>query len=126
MNSVLPAGCGGPRSPRWPVLMGRLQVPAEAELVIEGFAEPEHYPLMEGPFGNHTGQYDPAGPAVPALPWTRITRRHNPIIPATVVGPPPQEDCWMMLGWERLLAALLPRIGAGGAGYQDTTALGLP
>lgn len=87
---------------------GPLWVPAEAELVIEGFAEPDR-PLTEGPFGNHTGRYDPAGPAV-RVTVTRITRRESPLIPATVVGPPPQEDCWMMLGWERLLAALLPRL----------------
>lgn len=90
---------------------GPLQVPAEAELVIEGFAEPD-MPLWEGPFGNHTGRYDPASPAA-RVTITRITRRHNAIIPATVVGPPPQEDCWMMLGWERLLAALLPQLVPG-------------
>jgi len=90
---------------------GPLQVPAEAELVIEGFAEPD-MSLVEGPFGNHTGQYDPAGPAA-RVTITRINRRRKPIIPATVVGPPPQEDCWMMLGWERLLAALLPRLVPG-------------
>lgn len=89
-------------------LQGPLQVPAEAELVIEGFAEPDQ-PLIEGPFGNHTGRYDPAGPAA-RVTVVRITRREAPMVPATVVGPPPQEDCWMMLGWERLLAALLPRL----------------
>ncbi len=87
---------------------GPLQVPAEADVVIEGFAEPDK-PLIEGPFGNHTGQYDPAGNAA-RITVTRITRRERPVIPATVVGPPPQEDCWMMRGWERLLAALLPRL----------------
>lgn len=90
---------------------GPLQVPAEAELVIEGFAEPD-MPLVEGPFGNHTGQYDPAGPAA-RITVTRITRRGMPLIPSTVVGPPPQEDCWMMLGWERLMAVLLPRLVPG-------------
>jgi 4-hydroxy-3-polyprenylbenzoate decarboxylase len=89
-------------------LHGPLRVPAEAELVIEGFAEPDQ-PLIEGPFGNHTGRYDPAGPAA-RITVVRITRREAPLIPATLVGPPPQEDCWMMLGWERLLAALLPRM----------------
>lgn len=88
-----------------------LEVPAEAELVIEGFAEPDK-PLIEGPFGNHTGRYDPAGSAA-RITVTRITRRNAPIIPVTVVGPPPQEDCWMMLGWERLLAAILPRLISG-------------
>jgi len=90
---------------------GPLQVPAEAELIIEGFAEPDS-PLIEGPFGNHTGRYDPAGLAA-RVTVTRITRRSNLIIPSTVVGPPPQEDCWMMLGWERLLAALLPKLVSG-------------
>lgn len=90
---------------------GPLRVPAEAELVIEGFAEPD-LPLIEGPFGNHTGRYDPAGPTV-RVTVTRITRRQEPVIPVTVVGPPPQEDCWMMLGWERLLAALLRHLVPG-------------
>lgn len=91
---------------------GPLQVPAESEFVIEGFAEPDQY-LIEGPFGNHTGRYDPAGPAV-KVTITRITRRNDPILPVTVVGPPPQEDCWMMLGWERLLAAFLRKMVPGG------------
>lgn len=90
---------------------GPLQVPAEAELIIEGFAEPDK-PLIEGPFGNHTGRYDPAGPAA-RVTVTRITRRNAPVITATIVGPPPQEDCWMMMGWERLLAAILPRLIPG-------------
>jgi 4-hydroxy-3-polyprenylbenzoate decarboxylase len=90
---------------------GPVQVPAEAEIVIEGFAEPGH-PITEGPFGNHTGQYDPGGPAA-RITVTRITRRIAPIIPITVVGPPPQEDCWMMIGWERMLAAILPRLVPG-------------
>ncbi len=94
-----------------------LMVPAEAEIVIEGFAEPDTT-LMEGPFGNHTGLYDPAGPAA-KITVTRITHRKSPIIPATVVGPPPQEDCWMMLAWERLLAAMLPVLVPG---VRDMTA----
>ncbi len=80
-------------------------VPAEAELVIEGFADPLNS-LIEGPFGNHTGRYDPPGTAA-KITVTRITRRKYPVIPTTVVGSPPQEDCWMMLGWERLLSSLL-------------------
>ena len=95
-----------------------LAVPAGAELVLEGFAEPDQQ-LMEGPFGNHTGGYDPAGVAA-KVTITRITRRRNPLLPITVVGPPPQEDCWMMLGWERLLAALLPRLVPG------VVAIGMP
>lgn len=90
---------------------GLLRVPAEAELVLEGYAEPDQQ-LVEGPFGNHTGCYDPAGLAA-RVTITRITSRKQPILPITVVGPAPQEDNWMMLGWECLLAALLPRLVPG-------------
>ncbi|NJD36759.1 MAG: UbiD family decarboxylase [Geobacter sp.] len=90
---------------------GPLQVPADAELVLEGFAEPDET-LLEGPFGNHTGRYAAVGSAA-RVTITRITRRNAPIIPITVVGPPPQEDCWMMLGWERLLAALVRQLVPG-------------
>lgn len=116
----LPAGLDELRFAGWlqgqPVsvttcLHSPLQVPADAELVLEGFAEPDET-LPEGPFGNHTGRYAAAGQAV-KVTITRITRRVSPIIPITVVGPPPQEDCWMMLGWERLLAALVRRLIPG-------------
>jgi len=88
-----------------------LSVPAEAEIVLEGFAEPDEQ-LMEGPFGNHTGFYDSAGWAA-KVRITRIFKRKNAVLPLTLVGPPPQEDCWMMLGWERILAAFLPKLVPG-------------
>jgi 4-hydroxy-3-polyprenylbenzoate decarboxylase len=64
---------------------------------------------VEGPFGNHTGSYSPAGPAS-LLRVTSISHRPKAIIPATVVGPPPMEDCWMAAAWERLLLAFLRKI----------------
>ncbi len=85
-----------------------LEIPAEAELIIEGFARPDQT-LLEGPFGNHTGQYDQAGTAAKVL-VERIYHKPQPVIPATIVGPPPQEDCWMMKGWERILAVLLRQL----------------
>jgi 4-hydroxy-3-polyprenylbenzoate decarboxylase len=80
-------------------------VPASAEIVIEGFVEPGET-VAEGPFGNHTGLYSPAGQAA-LMRITAISRQAGAIIPATVVGPPPMEDCWMAKSWERLLLAFL-------------------
>ncbi len=81
-----------------------LQVPAHAELVIEGFIEPGET-RSEGPFGNHTGSYD-RGEEVPLFRVSCITRRHEPVCQATVVGPPPMEDCWLAKAAERLLLPL--------------------
>jgi 4-hydroxy-3-polyprenylbenzoate decarboxylase len=85
-----------------------LQVPARAEVVIEGYVDPAET-VREGPFGNHTGAYSPAGPAA-LLRVTAISHRPGAVIPATVVGPPPMEDCWMAKAWERLLLAFLKKI----------------
>lgn len=85
-----------------------LQVPSTAELVIEGSVAPGET-VMEGPFGNHTGFYAPAGPAS-LMRISAISHRPDAIIPATVVGAPPMEDCWMAKAWERILLALLRRL----------------
>lgn len=85
-----------------------LQLPATAEVVIEGFVDPAET-VMEGPFGNHTGSYSPAGPAA-LLRLTSISLRPEAIIPATIVGPPPMEDCWMAKAWERLLLGFLHKL----------------
>ena len=86
----------------------QLHVPTGAEVVIEGFVEPGET-VMEGPFGNHTGFYSPAAPAA-LMRITAISHRHDAVIPATLVGPPPMEDCWMARAWERLLLAFLQRL----------------
>lgn len=88
-------------------LTSDLLVPASAEVVMEGYLEPGETAL-EGPFGNHTGFYAPARQA-PIFRVTALTRRRNPIIPATVVGPPPQEDCWLAKAAERLMLPWLQR-----------------
>lgn len=85
-----------------------LMVPLSAEVVIEGYVEPGDT-VIEGPFGNHTGFYSPAAPAA-LMRITAIRHREDAIIPATVVGPPPMEDCWMAIAWERLLLAFLRRL----------------
>ena len=84
-----------------------LNVPASSEVVIEGYVDPVET-VLEGPFGNHTGLYSPAGPAA-LMRVTAISHRPDAVIPATVVGPPPMEDCWMAKAWERLLPAFLQR-----------------
>jgi 4-hydroxy-3-polyprenylbenzoate decarboxylase len=85
-----------------------LHVPSGAEVVIEGYVDPDAH-VTEGPFGNHTGYYAPAAPAA-LVRVTAISHRRDAVIPATVVGPPPMEDCWMAQAWERLLAAFLNRL----------------
>lgn len=85
-----------------------LRVPTGAEVVIEGYVEPGDT-VIEGPFGNHTGFYSPAVPAA-LMRVTAISHRHDAVIPATVVGPPPMEDCWMAQAWERLLLAFLQKL----------------
>jgi 4-hydroxy-3-polyprenylbenzoate decarboxylase len=82
-----------------------LKVPAEAEMVIEGFLEPGET-CHGGAFGNHTGFYAKAGD-VPVMRVACITRRKGMIYPATVVGRPPMEDCFMAKATERLLLPII-------------------
>jgi len=82
-----------------------LEVPAQAEIVIEGYVDPNEH-LPEGPFGDHTGYYTPVEP-FPVFHVTAITRRKNPVYPTTIVGIPPQEDVWMGKATERLFLPLM-------------------
>lgn len=77
-----------------------LLVPGDADIVIEGEIAPGEQSI-EGPFGNHTGYYDPQGNA-PLLAVTRVTTRKNPIFPWTLVGSPPMEDIALAQVSERL------------------------
>ena len=82
-----------------------LEVPAQAEIVIEGYVDPNEH-LPEGPFGDHTGYYTPVEP-FPVFHITAITHRRDPIYPATIVGIPPAEDVWMGKATERLFLPLI-------------------
>ncbi|HEY5671306.1 MAG TPA: menaquinone biosynthesis decarboxylase [Anaerolineales bacterium] len=82
-----------------------LEVPAQAEIVIEGYVDPNEH-LPEGPFGDHTGYYTPVEP-FPVFHVTAITHRKDPIYPATIVGIPPMEDLWMGKATERLFLPLM-------------------
>ncbi len=82
-----------------------LEVPANAEIVIEGYVDPQEK-LMEGPFGDHTGFYTLAD-WYPAFHVTAITHRKNPIYPTTIVGKPPMEDYFLGKATERIFLPLL-------------------
>ena len=71
-----------------------LEVPANADFVIEGFIDPAEPLREEGPFGDHTGYYTLPEP-YPVLHITAITHRTKAIYPATVVGLPPMEDFYI-------------------------------
>jgi 4-hydroxy-3-polyprenylbenzoate decarboxylase len=85
-----------------------LEVPATAEIVIEGYADPRET-LLEGPFGDHTGFYSLSSP-YPAFRVTAITHRRSPIYPATIVGKPPMEDYYLGKATERIFLPLLRTI----------------
>ncbi|MDR2193438.1 MAG: menaquinone biosynthesis decarboxylase [Treponema sp.] len=88
--------------------MSDLLVPADAEFILEGYIDP-HEVRTEGPFGDHTGFYS-LEDEYPVFHLERITRRKNPVYPATVVGRPPKEDCWMAKATERLFLPLLKQL----------------
>ena len=71
-----------------------LQVPASADIVIEGYIDPKEPLRSEGPFGDHTGFYTLPEP-YPVFHVTAITHRNDAIYPATIVGIPPMEDFYM-------------------------------
>jgi 4-hydroxy-3-polyprenylbenzoate decarboxylase len=77
-----------------------LEVPASAEIVLEGYVELGEL-RSEGPFGDHTGFYTMAED-YPVFHLTCITHRKNPIYAATIVGKPPMEDAWMGKAVERI------------------------
>jgi len=83
-----------------------LLVPAEAEIVIEGYIDPAEQLVMEGPFGDHTGFYSLAD-YYPAVHVTAVTMRRSPVYPATIVGRPPMEDYYLGHATERIFLPLL-------------------
>ncbi len=77
-----------------------LEVPAQAEIVLEGYVELGEL-RAEGPFGDHTGFYTLTD-EYPVFHLTCITHRRDPIYAATIVGKPPMEDAWMGKAVERI------------------------
>lgn len=81
-----------------------LEVPADADIIIEGYVDPLDELIWEGPFGDHTGYYSLAD-WYPRFHITAITHKKNAVYPATIVGIPPQEDAWIGKATERLFLA---------------------
>jgi len=84
-----------------------LEVPAEAEIVLEGYVE-EGETRLEGPFGDHTGFYSRAK-NFPVFHVTCMTHRRNPVYVTTVVGRAPMEDCCMGKAIERIFLPMIQK-----------------
>jgi 4-hydroxy-3-polyprenylbenzoate decarboxylase len=82
-----------------------LEVPANAEIVLEGYVELGEL-RTEGPFGDHTGYYSLAD-QYPVFHVTCVTERKEPIYATTIVGPPPMEDFYMGRAIERIFLPLI-------------------
>lgn len=78
-----------------------IEVPADADFIIEGYVDPAEEMIWEGPFGDHTGYYS-LPDWYPRFHVTAITHRKDAVYPATIVGIPPQEDAWLGKATERI------------------------
>jgi 4-hydroxy-3-polyprenylbenzoate decarboxylase len=83
-----------------------IDVPANTDIVIEGYVDPLEPLRREGPFGDHTGFYSLADD-YPVFHVTCITHRKNPLYPTTIVGRPPMEDVYLGKATERLFLPLI-------------------
>ena len=95
-------------------ITNELYVPNDADIIIEGYVDPNDELILEGPFGDHTGYYSLAD-MYPKFHITCITHKKNAVYPSTIVGIPPQEDAWIGKATERIFLApikmtLLPEI----------------
>lgn len=82
-----------------------LVVPAKAEMIIEGRIMPGDI-CQEGPFGNHTGCYVTRSDC-PVMQLTGVSYRKRPVLPMTVVGPPPSENIYLGIANQSLIRAML-------------------
>ncbi|MFQ5797286.1 MAG: menaquinone biosynthesis decarboxylase [Bacteroidota bacterium] len=96
------------RGKRIPMTRGQfisIDVPANAEFVLEGIVPPKER-RMEGPYGDHFGHYSHAA-RFPVFHLKGITRRKSPIYPATIVGKPPMEDKYLGDATQQILGPLI-------------------
>ena len=84
-----------------------LQVPAMAEIVLEGAVDPAETAL-EGPYGDHTGYYNEQA-TFPVLTIERITLRRNPIYHSTYTGKPPDEPAVLAVALNEVFVPLLQK-----------------
>jgi len=78
-----------------------IEVPCDADIIMEGYVDAQEDLIWEGPFGDHTGFYS-LEDWYPKFHVTCITHRKEAIYPATIVGVPPQEDAWIAKATERI------------------------
>ena len=81
-----------------------IEVPVDADFIIEGYVDPNDELIWEGPFGDHTGYYS-LPDFYPRFHITAITHKKDAVYPATIVGIPPQEDAWLGKATERIFLA---------------------
>ncbi|HMT73337.1 MAG TPA: menaquinone biosynthesis decarboxylase [Chitinophagaceae bacterium] len=86
------------------ITQSEIEVPADADFVIEGYVDPGDELIWEGPFGDHTGYYS-LPDWYPKFHITAITHKRSAVYPATIVGIPPQEDAWLGKATERIFLA---------------------
>ncbi|XOV79779.1 MAG: 4-hydroxy-3-polyprenylbenzoate decarboxylase [Aestuariibacter sp.] len=84
-----------------------LQVPANAEFILEGYIDPEET-APEGPYGDHTGYYNEVE-TFPVLTVTHITHRDNPIYHSTYTGRPPDEPAILGVALNEVFVPILQR-----------------
>jgi 4-hydroxy-3-polyprenylbenzoate decarboxylase len=85
-------------------ITNELYVPYDADIILEGYVDPQENPVWEGPFGDHTGFYSLAD-WYPRFHVTCITHSDRAVFPATIVGVPPQEDAWLTKTTEKIFLA---------------------
>ena len=84
-----------------------LQVPAQAEIVLEGFIYPDDM-APEGPYGDHTGYYNEID-SFPVFTIERITQRKNPIYHSTYTGRPPDEPAILGVALNEVFVPILQK-----------------
>lgn len=87
-------------------LTSEIEVPSDADFILEGYVDPTEDLILEGPFGDHTGFYSLAD-YYPVFHVTCITHRRDAVYPTTIVGIPPQEDKWLGKATERIFLPLI-------------------
>lgn len=85
-----------------------LVVPARAEIILEGYIDPQEEEALEGPFGDHTGYYNEVE-RFPVFTVTCITHRKDPIYHSTYTGKPPDEPAILGLALNEVFIPLLQK-----------------
>tara|TARA_B100001094_G_scaffold333007_1_gene407856 strand:+ start:558 stop:2033 length:1476 start_codon:yes stop_codon:yes gene_type:complete len=84
-----------------------LDVPANSEMILEGYIDPEEF-ADEGPYGDHTGYYNEVA-SFPVFTVTHITHRHNPIYHSTYTGRPPDEPAMLGVALNEVFVPILAK-----------------